>query len=134
MKALMIVLLSVFTLLTAGCTKDDVKDVLCDTGKAAATVMSLQVATELSCKNSAAIKASIEEKLVSLKICEKAEDAKRERNMMAKSALGDALCAPVVAALFANGINSLPKEWECSGGALAEDAKAKLIAACSNAF
>lgn len=120
-------LLLVFMSLTflSGCTKEQVKDKLCDAGKAAATVLAPMAATELKCSNTDAIKASIEKKLVDLKVC----DAK------VQSPLGEALCAPVINGLFLGAVSQLPSEWGCTGdGPMAEEAKAKLIAACAKAL
>lgn len=129
------ILLFVLSFCFLGCTKEEVKDKLCDTGKTAATIVAAQVSTELACSNVAAVKASIEEKLISLKICEAVKPGENGANLLgAKSAIGEALCTPVIEGLFAGGLTQLPKDWGCTGGELAADAKAKLIAACSKAF
>lgn len=128
-----VALVALFTLaLTSGCGKTDIKDsaqvILCQTGKTASTVAAIQLAAELGCADTAAIKLSFEEKLVSLKVCEEKKDA--TASLVAKSVIADAFCGPVVESLFAGGIAQIPPEWKCTGGNLAADAKAKVIAAC----
>lgn len=108
----------------SACTKQEAKDKLCDAGKTVATVLAAQAAVELECTNTAAIKASIEKKLIDLKVCEAKAD----------SVVGDILCGPVIEGLFIGAIEQLPAEWGCTGGPLAAEAKAKLIAACAKAF
>ena len=120
------ILFAVFFLFTAGCTKDSAKDVLCGAGKTTASVVAVVAATELACKNIAAIQADLEKKLVDIKVCE----IKEEKSLEAKSAVGDIICAPIVNSLFAGAIAQLPANWECTGGQITEDVKAKLIASC----
>lgn len=128
MKAFALVLFCLFFI--TGCTKDEVKGKLCEAGKTAATVVATQLSVELSCSNMEAIKADMEEKLVKANICEKPE----EGTVAIKSAVGDAICAPVIEGFFSGAVTQLPAEWGCTGGPLADEAKAKLIAACSKAF
>lgn len=137
MKLIITALFAVFTLVLApGCTKQEVKEgakqLLCDSGKAAATVVAVQITAELSCSNIAAIKASIEEKLISLKVCEKPEE--KGEGIVAKSAVGNLVCGTVVEGLFAGGMSQLPKEWGCTGGPLLTEAKIKIIEACKTAL
>lgn len=135
MKYLLAILV---TFCIAGCTKEEVKSKICSAGKTAATIVAHQVSQDLACTNTDAIKASIEERLISLKICQAAEEklaeGAKQGLISAKSAIGDALCAPVIEGLFAGGLTQLPQEWGCTGGTLAAEAKAKLIAECSKAF
>lgn len=129
MKAI-IALFAVCVLALTGCTKEEVKGKVCEAGKTAATIVSAQVAVELSCQNEGAIRAAIEQKLVEAKVCEKpAEGA-----ISTMGVVGEALCTPVITGLFAGGVSQIPAEWGCTGGKLADEAKAKLIALCSKAF
>ena len=134
MKLIVAVLMSFTLVLASGCTKEDAKEnakaVVCETGKAAATIVSVQIAAELSCSNAAAIKATIEEKLMSLKVCEKPE----ENAIAAKSVVGNLVCGTVVEGLFVGGMSQLPTEWGCTGGPLVAEAKAKMIEACQKAL
>jgi hypothetical protein len=131
MKKLLLTAIVVTGLL--GCTKEEVKEKACDTAKMASTIVAAQVSAELACKNLAAVKQTIEDKLVEIKVCEAVVPAQNGA-MGAKSLLGEALCAPVIEGIFKGGISQLPKEWECSGGKLADEAKAKLVSACAKAF
>ena len=115
------------------CTKEEVKEKACDASKLAASVVAIQASTELSCKNVDAIKATLEAKLIEAKVCE-LPAATPAQGIVAQSTVGETLCAPLVEGLFAGGISQLPKEWECTGGTLALEAKAKLIAACVKAI
>ena len=112
--------------------KEQVKEVvvekICDAGKAATAVVAVQVSNELSCKNVAAIKATLEAKVLEIKACEK--PAQPVVGVAAKSVVGDLLCAPLINAIFAQGIAQFPKEWECTGDKLADTQKAKLIENC----
>ena len=103
---LFIAMLSLFTLALMGCTKEEVQAKLCDTGKTVAAGVSTQLATELSCSNVDAIKASIEEKLVSLKVCESAEKKEESVGIVAQSTLGDVVCAPLVEGILAGAVSS----------------------------
>ncbi len=127
-----LVLASAFMVLfsIAGCTKDEVKSQACETAKVASTIVAAQVALELSCKNVGAIVADMEKSLVEAKVCEKSEEAK----LAARSAIGEVVCAPMVDVLFAGVLAKIPSSWECTGGSLAAEAKAKLLAACSKAI
>ena len=131
-----VALAALFTLvLTSGCNKTEVKEgaqvVLCEAGKTASTVVAVQLALELGCSDTAAIKASLEEKLVSMKVCEKKDEAV---GFAAKSVIADAFCGPVVETLFAGGVAQIPPEWKCNGGQLVAEAKAKVIAACQKSL
>lgn len=118
--------------LFVGCTKQDAKVVLCDTGKTAAGFVSTTIAVQLDCKNQDAIRADVEAKLVDLKIC---EAPKPEANKIgALSVVGDAICKPVIDGLVAGLLTQIPSKWECSGGKVTDDLKLKLYAACSKAL
>ena len=133
MRNLLVILAFVFA--TVGCTKEEAKEVLCDTGKTAAGILSAQVAVQLECKNVDAIRADIEKKLIDLKMCAAPAPAPEPAGLFAaKSAIGDALCKPIVEGLVAGLLTQVPAAWECSGGKLTEDAKLKLIEACSKAL
>lgn len=125
-----------FLFATLGCTKEAAKEVLCDTGKTASALLSAQVAMQLDCKNVDAIRADIEKKLVDLKVCEapKPMPTLAPGALTAMSAVGDVVCKPIVEAIFAGMLTQVPVGWGCSGGKLADDAKLKLLAACSKAL
>lgn len=135
---LLTIIAFLFSFCFLGCTKEEVKDKLCDTGKTAASIVAAQVSVELSCQNVDAIKTDIENKLISLKICEaaaaKTEASAAKGLVSTQSVVAEALCTPVIEGLFAGGVSQLPSAWGCTGGPLAAEAKAKLIAACSKAF
>lgn len=103
--------------------------VLCEAGKAAASVVAVGISAELACSNIAAIKTSLEEKLEATNICESTET-----KALNKSAIGLVICAPLIEGVFAGGISQLPKDWGCTGGGSIAELKAKLIASCQNAI
>lgn len=119
---------------TFGCTKEKAKEQLCSAGKSATIMLSAQIAKDLSCKKADLIAADLENKLYDAKICEKVEIQKTQVQIQSKSAIGDAICGPLVDGLIGGALTQIPKEWECSGGSLAADAKAKLVEACSKAL
>jgi hypothetical protein len=119
-----VLLLIAITFGMIGCTKDKAKDVLCSTGKAAASLIAAQVAVQLDCKNVGAIQTELESKLVDLKIC----------SPTPAGAVGEVVCKPIIDALLAGVLTQVPASWECSGGQLGEDAKAKLLESCLKAL
>lgn len=128
----LVAILTVCLFTFVGCTKQQAKDVLCDTGKTASGLLSAQIAVQLDCKNVDAIRADIEKQLVSLKICEAPKPA--ANLMSAKSAIGEAICKPVIDALAAGALTQIPAGWECKGGQVTDDLKLKLYAACTKAL
>lgn len=112
-----------------GCTKSTA---ICDLGKTASSLMTKQIVTQFGCSNEAAINADMEKSLVEFKVCE-AKKATSDVGMMAIK-IGDVICKPVVDALAGSMIGQIPPAWGCKGGPITDDAKAKLLAACSKAF
>lgn len=127
MKMITFLFVCVFALV--GCTKQDAKEVLCDSGKTASGLLASQIAVQLECKNVDAIRADLDLKLIDLKVCEPAPVT-----IQAQGALGDAVCTQLVGALTSGLLVQIPAKWECTGGAVTEDIKAKLIASCSKAL
>lgn len=126
MKMLLVCILSL-CFLTVGCTKDEVKDKICDLGKNASESLATQVASSLSCSNKDAIVADIQEKLVDLKVCEE----KPASDLTTKSAIGNVICPLVVEALVGGAVKQIPEKWGCTGGQVTEDLKLKLLAECT---
>lgn len=122
-----IILLVAFAIATVSCTKDEIKDQICEAGKVGTAVVAVKLSEELACTNLEAIKVDLEAKLVDLKLCPKVEG-------LAKSAIGDAICGPMVEGLVGGSLTQLPAAWGCTGGPLADEVKAKLIAACKKAL
>lgn len=114
----------------AGCSL--FKNAGCDVSKALSTTMSGEITKQLTCKNTDAIKASLDEQLVKLKVCEKKEEA------VAAKALIDAgtlICAPVVEAVLGTAVAQIPTTWECSGaGPIPDKLRADLLELCKKAF
>jgi len=134
MKVLLLILVSAGMI---GCTKDQAKETLCSTGKAAASLMAVQVSVQLECKNVAAIQSDLEKKLTDLKVCSAPAPTPAPvsaMSMKAMSGVGSVVCKPLVDALFAGVLVQIPAAWECSGGKISEDAKTKLLEACSKAL
>ena len=139
MRNILLTLVTVFAFV--GCTKTEVQEKICDGAKTASAIVAAQVSIELACSNVDAIKKSIEDKLAEGKICVKAEEQKvadatvaAKGGMQLMGVISDALCTPVIEGMFAGGIQQLPKDWGCTGGQMATDFKAKMIAACSKSF
>ena len=109
-------------LLISGCTKG-VKP-LCEIGKLGTEVLADQVATQLSCKNKTAIKATMDQKLVDLKVCEQPNSA--------TSVIGDIVCPRLIPGLMGIITNKIPAEWECSGGDLKDGLQDYLLKACKD--
>ncbi len=120
---LLAMLLLVFTFI--GCTSKST----CDFGKSVTGLVAAQLTTTLACKNLDAVKADIDKRLVDLKICEKAPST-----MQVKSAVGDVICKPLIDGLIGGLVGQIPSAWECTGGQVGEDLKAKLVEACSKAL
>lgn len=118
MKVFLVILMSMLFLV--GCTKDKV----CDAGKTAAGVVSAQVAVQLDCKNVSAIQADVEKLLVAAKVCE----------VKPSGTIGAVICQPAVDGLVNTLLKTIPPSWECSGGAITEAGKAKLLEVCQKAI
>lgn len=129
MKALFIIVALVFTI--TGCTKEEVKTKICDTGKKAATLITAEVAVSLDCANTAAIQADIEKRLVDLKVCEAPKPAATTSSLKTLGAIGDVVCKPVVDGLVAGLLTQVPSAWECKGGKVSDELKLKLLEQCS---
>ncbi len=119
-----------------GCTKTP-PPIACDLSKAVSSLVSAQVVTQLTCKNFEAVKATIDAKLVEIKVCEAAvaaQAAPAKAVVGTMSSVGDVVCAPVIAALSAGALAQIPAEWGCTGGPLTDSLKAQLLAACIKAI
>lgn len=125
MKQVFIALAFLFTM--TACTKEEVKEKICDTGKKAATLLTAEIAVSLDCANTAAIQVDIEKKLVDLKVCA----APTTDAVKPMGAIGDVVCKPIVDAIVAGLLTQVPSSWECKGGKVSEDLKTKLLAQCS---
>ena len=112
MKTLIVSVLALLFVFNTGCTKEKVKDKVCDLGKKASESLATQVASSLSCSNKDAIVSDIQEKLVDLKVCEE----KKEDALATKSAVGTILCPIVVDALVGGAVKQIPEKWGCTGG------------------
>lgn len=108
-----------------GCTL--FSSAVCDVQKAVTSVAASTVASQLSCKNLDAVKASIDKEVAKLNLCKAPESEQ-------KAALGDVICGPLVEALGAGVLSALPSDWECSGGVPMAEVKAKLLDACKKAL
>ncbi len=128
----LLVLLALAFVVTS-CTKTEVKEKICDAGKKAATLLTAEVAVDLDCADTAAIQADIEKKLVDLKVC-LAPAPTPTVAVKALSPIGDIICKPVVDALVASLVVQIPATWQCKGGKVSDDLKAKLLAQCSKAL
>lgn len=116
-----------------GCTQ--AKPVVCDLSKSVSSLVAAQISTQLTCKNLDAVKASIDAQLVKLKLCDQPAPAIIAKGAIStQSAIGSAICGPVVEALSAGVLSTLPGEWGCTGGPITDPLKAQLLAACIKAI
>lgn len=112
-----------------GCTKSQ----LCDAGKTASGLLAAQVAVQLDCKNTDAIRADIDKLLVEKKVCE-VQEAQKTSAVRTLISVGDVICQPVIEGLTASLLSQVPAAWGCSGGKVTEEIKLKLAEACAKAF
>lgn len=118
-------LLAAFALLAfSGCTS---KTPVCDAAKAVAGSVSQVIATQLSCKNPDAITASLVNELVTLKVC-------TSSGTNASGLVGDLICPNLVTNLYNGALKKIPADWQCGGGAVGDQLKAQLLAACKSSF
>ncbi len=135
-------LVSALVLLSfTGCTKSNTA--VCTVATTMSSLVSAQIALQLTCSNLSAVQASVDAQLVSLKVCEAASTAVSP--VMAQqsgipiarpmSVIGSALCPPVIDALATGAFAQIPAAWGCStGGALTQTVKAQILAACIKAI
>ncbi len=123
-----------------GCTKPS--PVGCAVATTISSLVSAQIATQLTCSNLSAIQATVDAQLVTLKICDAAAAAVAP--IMAPSGMpvakpmstvGAIICAPVIDALANGAVAQIPAAWGCTtGGILTETIKAQILAACIKAI
>jgi len=106
-----------------GCTKGS--SPACEVGKTVTAVVADQIATQLACKNKSAIEATLNQKLVDLKLCEKPS---------ASSVIGEIICPSLVSSVISQITVKIPSEWQCSGGTVKDDLKNYLLAACRSSI
>jgi hypothetical protein len=122
-------------LFSVGCTKEKVVEKICDAGKAASVLVAAEVAKQLECKNSDAIRAEIDKKIMELKSCAAPAPAPASGGVLvAAVSVGEFLCKPLIDGLVSGALAQIPASFECSGGKITEDAKAKLLEACLKAI
>lgn len=108
--------------LAVSCTKNPV----CDIAKTTAGVLATEVGKALDCSDQAAIKQTLEDQLVKIKVC-KAPDENA-----AMSPIGDFVCEPLVSGVIEAASGQIPATWKCSGGVAKDQVKAKLLELCQN--
>lgn len=102
----------------AGCTKTP--EPVCTVAKTISSHVASEIATQLSCSNVDAIKATLDQKLVDLKVC----------GLAAESIIGEVICPPLIEALLTGALANVPAAWGCSGGPAKEGLKDLLLVAC----
>lgn len=125
--------------LTAGCTKEGAKDtgnaVVCAVQDVVTTTTAVAIAAPdvLDCKDTAAIKKFLDGKASGLNLCKKDEAPAAAQGLVsAKSAVGDLVCATLIASLESQALGAIPADWQCTGGKITEEAKAKILEKCKN--
>lgn len=116
------IVFSFLLLFVVGCTSGT--SPVCEVGKTVTGVVADQIATQLSCKNKVAIEASLNQKLVDLKLCAPA----------ASSVIGEIICPSLVSSVVNQIAIKIPAEWQCSGGTVKDDLKNYLLAACRSSI
>lgn len=107
-----------------GCTS---KTPVCDAAKAVSGSVATVIASQLACKNPDAIKATLVEELTKLNVC-------TSGGANASGLVGDIICPNLVAGLYSGVLGKLPAAWQCGGGAVGDQLKAQLLAACKSSF
>lgn len=114
-----ILLITLFAL--TGCTS---KDPVCDVAKRVSGLVAAEVATQLECKNKAAIEETIVGLLKDNNVCKSS----------AQSVIGEMICPSLVGALINGAMKQIPSKWECSGGKAADGAYEKLLEVCKRSI
>lgn len=107
---------------------------VCDLSKAASAAVSSAVASPavLNCTGTAAIQKWVDAKLASINVCKDNKTAKVVG--IAMSDIGAVVCAPLVEILASTALSQIPADWQCAGGILTDQGKAKVLAACQAAL
>jgi len=116
---LMVVLAIAVSLSVVGCKKKPT----CEKTTQYSQAVAKQLAGALDCKNPEAIAGDIQGEIEKLKLCE----------VTPTGPIAVLVCKPVSILLVQMAVNSLPKKWECSGGATAKVTEQLIYAACSAA-
>lgn len=121
MKKLLFVAIGM--LMLAGCTKSQVNDAACKAQDAVVSAVSAKVVAVLACSNAAAVQADVLAIVSKTKIC-------TPPSGNTTGPIGDALCPGIVSGIVGVGTGKIPPTWGCTGGTLAADAQAELLALC----
>jgi hypothetical protein len=106
-----------------GCTKTKP---LCEVSKLGTEILADQIAVQLDCKNPMAIKATLEQKLIDMKVCEAPHTT--------YSAIGDIICPRLIPAVIGTISKKIPAEWECAGGEVKDTLAKYLLDECKKAL
>lgn len=109
---------------TSGCTG---KDPACEVAKLVAKPVAAGLGHLASCKNPSALEPWLIDRIKAIKpdLCTAPS---------AKSIVGEIICPSLIEGVIGGGIGLLPKEAQCSGGTLAETAKAELLKLCKESI
>lgn len=110
----------------AGCTKGS--DPACEVAKIVAKPVAAGLGHLASCKKPAALEPWLIDRIKAIKpdLC--------EAKPSVKSIVGEIICPSLIEGLIGGGVGLLPAEAECSGGQLAETAKAELLKICKESI
>lgn len=122
MKKFVLIGLTIFasTFLTA-CPWDT--EPLCEAQKNAADKFANSIGSAFGCAKTDVIAKDLNAALEPLKLCEAQSTG---------GILADIVCPPMVKYAVSQGLNLLPKEWECSGGTTTDALEDKLIVLCKS--
>jgi len=101
--------------------KEVVTPVVCDVVFKATTAASQGIANALGCSNVPAISADLSKSVLSLNLC---------TTNTTSGLIGDMVCGQVASVVLGIGLNTLPKEWGCTGGNLGNTAKQFITDKC----
>lgn len=117
MKKLLILPLFLF-----GCTKDS--SPVCEISKIVADTVGKEVAVQLDCKKPQAVVDSLFKQLEEWKVCSPTQ----------QGPIGEIICPRIVDSVVSGAFKQIPAAWECSGGALKDQAKQQLLDMCKKAI
>lgn len=110
---------------TSGCTG---KDSACEVAKLVAKPVAAGLGHLASCSNPAALEPWLIERIKAIKpdLC--------EAKPSVKSIVGEIICPSLIEGVIGGGIGLLPADAKCTGGQLAETAKAELLKLCKESI
>ena len=101
------------------------KTPLCDAQKNVSSKFAAAIGTSFGCKKTDVVEADLNKALEPLKLCEP-----KAAEVGTTGVLADLVCPPMVKYAIGQGVNLLPKEWECAGGTASDTLEVTLTDLC----